>query len=106
MTHTGCYLFKVSALALAAVLAGCAVGPAYERPTSAEPAAWKEAAAAEGWLPAAPADALDRGEWWKLFGDPTLDELAARVQVSNQNIAVAVANYAQAQALVREQRAA
>jgi NodT family efflux transporter outer membrane factor (OMF) lipoprotein len=99
-------LFKVSALALAAALAGCAVGPAYERPTSAEPAAWKEAAAAEGWLPAAPADALDRGEWWKLFGDPTLDELAARVQVSNQNIAVAVANYAQAQALVREQRAA
>ena len=37
---------------------------------------------------------------------PTLDDLAARVQVSNQNIAAAVANYAQAQALVREQRAA
>ncbi|BEP49796.1 multidrug efflux RND transporter outer membrane subunit OpmB [Variovorax sp. V116] len=97
---------RLSALALAAVLAGCAVGPAYEVPTSAAPAGWKEQKTAEGWLPAAPADALDRGEWWKLFGDATLDELAARVQVSNQNIAAAVANYAQAQALVRGERAA
>ena len=93
------------ALALAALLAGCAVGPTYERPAIASPSAWKEAPAAEGWLPAAPADALDRGEWWQLFNDAGLNELAARVQVSNQNIAVAVANYAQATALVREQRA-
>jgi len=97
---------RLSALALAAVLAGCAVGPAYEVPGAAMPAGWKEQKTAEGWLPAAPADALDRGEWWKLFGDATLDELAARVQVSNQNIAAAVANYAQAQALVRGERAA
>ncbi|MDM0079812.1 efflux transporter outer membrane subunit [Variovorax sp. J31P179] len=94
------------ALALAALLAGCAVGPAYERPPVAAPAAWKSAPAAAGWQPAAPADAFDRGEWWKLFGDATLDDLAARVQISNQNIAAAVANYAQAQALVRGQRAA
>ena len=91
-------------LALAAVLAGCAVGPVYERPLAAVPVAWKEAPAAEGWLPAAPADLLDRGPWWQLFGDAGLNELAERVQVSNQNIAVAVANYAQARALVREQR--
>ncbi len=97
---------RLSALALTAVLAGCAVGPAYEVPGAAMPAGWKEQKTAEGWLPAAPADALDRGEWWKLFGDATLDELAARVQVSNQNIAAAVANYAQAQALVRGERAA
>jgi NodT family efflux transporter outer membrane factor (OMF) lipoprotein len=94
------------ALALAAALAGCAVGPEYLKPEAPSPAAWKSAPAAEGWLPAAPADALDRGEWWKLFGDPTLDDLASRVQVSNQNIAAAVASYAQAQALVRGQRAA
>lgn len=94
------------ALALAALLAGCAVGPTYERPPVAAPAAWKSAPAEAGWQPAAPADAFDRGEWWKLFGDATLDDLASRVQVSNQNIAAAVANYAQAQALVRGQRAA
>ncbi|MDM0074300.1 efflux transporter outer membrane subunit [Variovorax sp. J2P1-59] len=93
-------------MALAFTLTGCAIGPAYVQPETTAPAAWKSAPAAEGWLPAAPADALDRGEWWKLFGDPVLDDLAARVQVSNQNIAVAVANYSQAQALVRGQRAA
>lgn len=92
-------------LAFAALLAGCAVGPVYERPAAAVPAVWKEAPAAEGWLPAAPADLLDRGPWWQLFGDAGLNELAERVEVSNQNIAVAVANYAQARALVREQRA-
>ncbi|RQO41421.1 RND transporter [Variovorax sp. KBW07] len=99
-------LGKLTSLALAALLAGCAVGPRYERPATVSPAGWKEQQTAEGWLPAAPADALDRGEWWKLFGDATLDELASRVQVSNQNIAAAVANYTQAQALVRGERAA
>ena len=94
------------AVAALALLAGCAVGPAYERPETPAPATWKEAPVAEGWSPAVPADALERGEWWKLFNDPGLNELAARVQLSNQNIAAAVANYAQAQAAVREQRAA
>ena len=99
------FLSTLTALAAAASLAACAVGPVYERPSLDAPSAWKEAPAAEGWLPAAPADALDRGPWWQLFGDAELDALAQRVQVSNQNIAIAVANYAQARALVREQRA-
>ena len=99
------FLPSLLALAAAASLTACAVGPTYERPAIASPAAWKEAPAAEGWLPAAPADALERGDWWRLFGDAGLDALAARVQVSNQNIALAVANYAQARALVRENQA-
>ena len=82
---------------------GCAVGPNYQRPTAPEVTTFKEA---EGWLPAAPADALERGPWWQLFGDPVLDGLAARVEVSNQNVAVAVAAYAQARALVNQQSAA
>jgi len=93
-------------LALPALLAGCAVGPRYARPDTGFAAAFKEAQAADGWVPAQPGDALDRGDWWTRFGDPELDALAVRVQVSNQNIAAAVANYAQAQALVREQQAA
>lgn len=93
--------FRLLPIALA--LAGCAVGPAYQRPTTPEPAAFKEA---EGWVPAAPGDALERGPWWRLFDDPELNDLAAAVEVSNQNVAVAVANYAQARALVQQQRAA
>ncbi len=83
-------------------LAACAVGPAYQVPSTPSPAAFKEAA---GWVPAAPADTLERGPWWTLFGDPTLNQLAQQVDVSNQNVAAAVASYAQARALVREQRA-
>ncbi len=83
-------------------LSACAVGPHYQRPGTPEVSAFKEA---DGWVPAAPADALERGPWWSLFGDPVLDQLAARVDVSNQNVAKAVASYAQARALVREQRA-
>ena len=72
---------------------------------SASHDSWLAHKEAEGWVPAAPADALARGPWWSLFGDPVLDQLAARVEVSNQNVAAAVGAYAQARALVREQRA-
>ncbi|SFC65015.1 efflux transporter, outer membrane factor (OMF) lipoprotein, NodT family [Polaromonas sp. OV174] len=92
----------LTAIVLALALSGCAVGPNYQRPATPDVSAFKEA---EGWVAAAPADALERGPWWTLFGDPVLDQLAARVEVSNQNVAVAVAGYAQARALVRSQRA-
>ncbi|QOY93179.1 efflux transporter outer membrane subunit [Massilia sp. UMI-21] len=96
--------FRLHLLALAASLAaGCAVGPAYQRPTTPEPTAFKEM---QGWVPAAPADALERGPWWRLFDDPVLDALASSVEVSNQTVALAVANYAQARAAVAQQRAA
>jgi NodT family efflux transporter outer membrane factor (OMF) lipoprotein len=94
---------RLHLLALAAaLLAGCAVGPAYQKPSTPDIAAFKQA---EGWVPAVPADTLERGPWWQLFGDPLLDELAASVEVSNQNVAAAVASYAQARALVQQQRA-
>ena len=85
------------------LLTGCAVGPAYQLPATPQPEAFKEAGP---WLPAAPADTLERGPWWTLFGDPLLNELASSVEVSNQNVAAAVAAYAQARALVQQQRAA
>jgi len=98
-------LTPVAAL-LAALLAGCSVAPRYQVPDTALPAGYKEVpAAADGWLPAAPADALDRGPWWTLFGDETLNQLAAQVEVSNQNVAAAVAGYAQSRSLVKEARA-
>ncbi len=92
----------LAAAALVIFATGCAVGPNYQRPGTVDVSSFKEA---EGWVPAAPADALDRGPWWSLFGDPVLDQLAVRVAVSNQNVAQAVAAYAQARALVRQQRA-
>ena len=89
-------------VAMGLISTGCAVGPAYQRPPTPEVASYKEAG---DWVVAAPADALERGPWWQLFNDPVLNDLAARVEVSNQNVAAAVAAYAQARALVAEQRA-
>ncbi len=90
-----------------ATLSACTLGPAYERPSTPAPTAYKEApAAGSTWFPAAPADELDRGPWWGVFSDPTLSALLEQVDVSNQNVAAAVAAYAQAQALVSQQRAA
>lgn len=90
------------ALTAAAMLAGCAVSPTYEVPATPAPQAFKEAA---GWQPAVPADALERGPWWTLFGDAQLNQLAASIEISNQNVAQAIASYEQARALVRQQRA-
>jgi NodT family efflux transporter outer membrane factor (OMF) lipoprotein len=84
-------------------MSGCLVGPNYVRPTAPTTPRFKEA---EGWIKAEPADAAPRGDWWTLFNDPTLNALAAKVQVSNQNIVAAEAAYREARAVVSEQRAA
>ena len=101
MKHT---LFPSTAIALVcAALAGCAVGPNYVRPSAPLSPTFKEAAG--GWSQAAPADTLDRGDWWTLFGDPTLSGLEAKVQVNNQNIIAAEAAYREARDVVAEQKA-
>lgn len=95
-------LLPLASAAAFVLLAGCAVSPTYEVPATPAPQAFKEAA---GWQPAAPADALERGPWWTLFGDAQLNQLAESIEISNQNVAEAIASYEQARALVREQRA-
>lgn len=96
-------LAQAALLAAAALTSACSLTPTYQAPTTPQPAAFKEAG---DWIPAAPADALERGPWWRLFNDPALDSLMAQVDVSNQNVAAAVASYEQARALAQEARAA
>lgn len=98
---------------MALLLAGCATGPAYVRPTVDVPQAFKERPAGAaatvpppGWKPASPQDALDRGAWWEIFHDASLNQLEARVTVSNQTIVKAVATLRQARAAVGQARAA
>ena len=88
--------------ALALLLAGCAVGPDYEKPAMAVPASFKQM---QGWVPAQPVQALADGRWWTRYGDPVLDALVADVDVSNQNLAQAEARYRQALALIAGSRA-
>src|ERR1700686_3842824 len=101
------------ALALTLLLAGCATGPAYVRPAVDVPEAFKERPAGaaatvppQGWKPASPQDARDRGAWWEIFQDASLNQLEARVTVSNQTIVKAVATLQQARAVVGEARSA
>ncbi|MYM24509.1 efflux transporter outer membrane subunit [Duganella sp. FT135W] len=103
--------YPLIALAVAsALLTACSVTPTYKTPDAPQPSAYKEAPgdadrAAAGWTAAAPADTLERGPWWQLFGDPLLNQMADTIEVNNQNVAAAVASYAQARAIVAEQRA-
>src|ERR1700676_1167342 len=104
---------SAGALALTLLLAGCATGPAYVRPTVDVPGAFKErpagaaaAVPAPGWKPASPQDAQDRGAWGEVFHDASLNQLEARVTVSNQSIVKAVAMLQEARAVAGQARAA
>lgn len=96
--------WALAPLLAALVLAGCASGPAFE-PTAppAAPAAFK---GIDGrWAALPPAEAQARGEWWKAFADPVLDDLVVRADRNNTSIQLAGARLAQARALVRETNA-
>ena len=84
-------------------LSACMVGPNYRRPAVVTPLAFKEAA---GWAPATPSDAADKSDWWTAFGDPVLDGLEQRVNISNQTLAADEAAYRASHAMVAEDRAA
>jgi NodT family efflux transporter outer membrane factor (OMF) lipoprotein len=100
-----CRLTSVVALSAIAALqiCGCTVGPAYRRPTAVVPTAYKELG---NWKEAQPNDQHLGGNWWEMFQDPELNALELQVNVSNQNLKAAEAQYTQARAAVRYNRAA
>jgi NodT family efflux transporter outer membrane factor (OMF) lipoprotein len=83
-------------------LAGCLVGPDYQRPPPASPPTAEFKEGGVDFRPAMPRDAIDRGPWWQIYGDPALDRLAAQVDISNQTLKASEAAYRQARALVRQ----
>jgi len=108
--------WRLLALTVPLLLAGCVVGPDYARPSVETPYAYKQgglredspgtvAARKKGWREARPADAVERGDWWRIFHDSTLDRLIRLVDVDNQSLRQAVANYRQARALVASAQA-
>ncbi len=78
------------------------VGPKYQRPAAAVPPAYKEVG---DWKPAQPNDQYLSGNWWEIFQDPQLNALELQVNISNQNLKAAEAQYTQARAILRYQRA-
>jgi NodT family efflux transporter outer membrane factor (OMF) lipoprotein len=95
---------SVAALLLSSVvLTGCVVGPRYSRPPAPVPTVYKETPA--NWKPAQPSDQVLRGKWWEVYHDSELNALEETINVSNQNLKSAEAQFDQSRALVRLHRA-
>ncbi len=90
-------LLSVSAFALAFASLTAAT-PTVETPTAFRDAPPTTEAGAIAWKTAEPADTFARGEWWKLFADPALDDLVARSLAANQDLRAAAARVEQARA--------
>ena len=96
---------RAAVLALALLLGACAGQAPDARPTAPVSAAWKSAPP-PGWISTADAPKdWQEGRWWALFDDAALDALMGRIEIGNQNLALALANVAQAEALLRQAQA-
>jgi multidrug efflux system outer membrane protein len=85
------------------LLAGCAAGPDYRKPDAASSDTFRETPGP--WREAQPRDEIARGRWWEMFGDPQLNALIEKIDVSNQTLAAAEAQFRQAQAGINVARA-
>jgi NodT family efflux transporter outer membrane factor (OMF) lipoprotein len=86
------------------LLTGCAVGPRYAKPNAPEPPAYKEVP--PNWKAAQPSDQAAKGKWWEVFQDAQLNALEDQINVSNQTLKAAQAQFEQARAAVRINRSA
>ncbi|MDR3670716.1 MAG: efflux transporter outer membrane subunit [Holophaga sp.] len=84
------------------LLCACNVAPRYVAPSVPVPPAFKEA---DGWQPAQPQDAALKGKWWEMYGEPELNDLEARLNIDNQNIARYFQNFMAARAQVNQAHA-
>jgi outer membrane protein, multidrug efflux system len=97
-------LHCLSALACTGILAGCTVGPNYHRPSVATAPAFAEphTQAAAGTQAAAQAQPdIAWSNWWRVFGDPVLDNLEDQATDANRDIRIAAAHVDQSGAMAR-----
>jgi NodT family efflux transporter outer membrane factor (OMF) lipoprotein len=99
-------------LCLAATLAGCAVGPNFQRPAAPTDPGYEPAAAASAAIGSGSdtqrlvADLKIPDQWWSLFRSPKLDQLVAEALRANPDVAAARAALRQAHELYLAQRTA
>ena len=84
-------------------MGGCSLAPVYKAPVVSVPAdEWKDSP----WQIAKPADNMSHGDWWKIYADPTLDDLESKVEKGSPSLAAALARYDQATAYLQQLGAA
>jgi multidrug efflux system outer membrane protein len=92
-----------TAFLCALVLAGCAVGPDYQRPPPATvPAAWK---ASPPWKEGQPRDAVTKEKFWEIFDDPILTGLEQEATTNSPDLRAAFERVEQSRAIARITRA-
>jgi NodT family efflux transporter outer membrane factor (OMF) lipoprotein len=90
---------RMTACAVAATLTACSFAPVYHAPVLPQVAAFKEAPAPSGvWHYAQWPASVRHGQWWRAFGDPSLDRLEAQLVQHNPQLAAAVARHDEASA--------
>lgn len=89
------FSMRASILAILAclALAGCAVGPDFERPTPSAPDVFHRIQSAQASSKAV--DAEYNSEWWTLLNDPLLNDLESRLVDANLDVAAASARLRQ-----------
>lgn len=88
---------KLLLLSLIAPTLALGAAPPIETPNPASDSPAR-ASGNVAWKVAEPADTSTRGEWWRHFADPTLDELIAGAIAANQDLRAAAARVEQARA--------
>ncbi len=83
----------VPGMIMAALLAGCAIGPDYQRPPVTEPPTFRGQATAE-------AASLADLPWWEVFQDTILKNLITEALGSNYDVKIAAARVQEARAQV------
>ncbi|MGE0755099.1 MAG: efflux transporter outer membrane subunit [Alphaproteobacteria bacterium] len=88
------------ALAVTTLLYGCDLSPDFDIPAIQTPDAYKsdEEVAPEVWQDAMPYSQVDRGEWWKIFGDEILNNLQKQAADNSPSLEIAHARATQARA--------
>jgi NodT family efflux transporter outer membrane factor (OMF) lipoprotein len=101
---------------LVSLLAGCKVGPNYQRPGAPPPPEYKGGTSPGAvvpppnpnggtWKPASPSDGMLRGKWWEVYQDSQLNALEEQIAPQNQNLRAALEAYLSARDQVRVARA-
>jgi NodT family efflux transporter outer membrane factor (OMF) lipoprotein len=98
----------IGALAILSLTA-CNFAPKYKQPDVEISTQFKELTPEQtnqlsNWTPAAPAENAPRGEWWKIFGDATLNEFESQLRTTNQTIAAAFYRAEAARAVAQQTR--
>ena len=97
------YLIRLITFLYFIIVGGCSVGPDYKKPSNAFPNTFKEI---KGWKQANPRDIELSDKWWEIFKDPRLNALEQQINIGNQSIAQAEAQFRQSQSMVQTATAA